>query len=244
MKCPDSEGCTSRHSNSVAAPKQKDASGRRNFLKSATLAAGAAALAPTPARAADSADRHQILSALGDTIVPSKPGDPGFKDLEPYGITKEVNKSLSPLKDQDFVAFNDAAVPLFQGRTFVDLGEEERSRFLTMLVGGEGFPAGMARQPLQRFYRLVRLSVLRVFYSNFPENKIARDSDGVPLLAPGDTHQVPAPNTKKLVTGWDIANYRGPLTWEQEDEMRRRTQQIHWHDDLESLIVRYRPKSS
>jgi len=45
------------------------------------------------------------------------------------------------------------------------------------------------------------------------------------------------------VTGWDIANHRGPLTWEQEDKQRAKVQKIHWHDNIEDLVVRYRPKS-
>jgi len=44
------------------------------------------------------------------------------------------------------------------------------------------------------------------------------------------------------VTGWDIAGYRGPLTWEQEEKRRAEVQKIHWHDNIEDLVVRYRPK--
>ncbi len=44
------------------------------------------------------------------------------------------------------------------------------------------------------------------------------------------------------VTGWDITGYRGPLTWEQEEKQRAQVQKIHWHDNIEDLVVRYRPK--
>jgi len=32
----------------------------------------------------------QIVAALGSTFVPSKPGDPGYKELEVHGITDYV----------------------------------------------------------------------------------------------------------------------------------------------------------
>jgi len=89
---------------------------------------------------------------------------------------------------------------------------------------------------------VVRISAVRVFYSNFPEGKIARDANGIPISKPGELHQITNPNTPDLVTGWDIAGYRGPLTWEQEEKQRAEVQKIHWHDNLEDLVVRYRPK--
>jgi len=45
-----------------------------------------------------------------------------------------------------------------------------------------------------------------------------------------------------MVSGWDITGYRGPLTWEQEEKQRAQVQKIHWHDNIEDLVVRYRPK--
>ncbi len=45
-----------------------------------------------------------------------------------------------------------------------------------------------------------------------------------------------------MVNGWDINVYRGPLTWEQEEKQRAEVQKIHWHDNIEDLVVRYRPK--
>ena len=47
---------------------------------------------------------------------------------------------------------------------------------------------------------------------------------------------------QRELTGWDIADYRGPLTWEQEEKQRAEVQKIHWHDNIEDLVVRYRPK--
>ena len=215
---------------------------RRNFIRKAALGAGALVL-PAQATPAAAAERSRILSALGDTIIPSKTGDPGFKDLEAHGITEQVNKNLAALKDQLFATFNQASAPFFQGRTFVELNENERAEFLKRVIRGEGFTNPSVRTVVQRVYKFVRITVLRIYYSNFPEDKVARDADGIPSQKPGDLHQITTPNTTKLVTGWDVAGYRGPLTWEQEERMRAEVQKVHWHDGLEDLVVRYRSKS-
>ena len=96
---------------------------------------------------------------------------------------------------------------------------------------------------LQDTYRTVRRSVLTVFYGNFPENKGPMDlssiavlkplvwDDGLPLLKPGDLHQITNPNTKELVTGWDIARNTGSYTWEEEEEKRKYFQKLDWKED-------------
>lgn len=225
----------------MSKPEQRTS--RRDFVKKTALGASGLALISRGAEAAGTGDRLSVLSALCETIIPSKPGDPGFKDLEPYGITEEVNKMLRPLRDELFAKFNEASKPFFQGRSFLELEEEERAEFLKKVIQGE-----IRDRAVRNVYRFSRITALKVFYSNFPENKIARDTNGIPILQPGDgkLHQITVPNTKKLVTGWDIAGYRGPLTWEQEEEMRAKVQKVHWHDpdNLEDLIVRYRPKST
>lgn len=217
---------------------------RRAFLKRTAAAGAGTLLLPTkPLRAALGADRLEILSALGETIIPSKPGDPGFKDLEPLGIGQALSKRLVSLTDQMLDLFNQASGDLFEGRTFVELSEDQRASLLKMVVAEEGVIGTSAGVALKRVYRLIRIVVLDLFYSNFPEHKIARDANGVPILKPGDLHQITTPNTKDLVTGWDIAGYRGPLTWEEEEKLRTQVQKVHWHDDWESLIIRYRPET-
>jgi hypothetical protein len=149
-----------------------------------------------------------------------------------------VSNTLVSLDDSPLERFNQSPAPLFQGRTFVELDQDERVDFLNREIAEEsGDPA------VKRVYKLVRIAVLNVFYSNFPEHKVARDADGIPILKPGDRHQITNPNTDQLVTGWDVAGYRGPLSWEQEEQMRTNMQKVHWHDDLEDLVVRYRPKN-
>jgi hypothetical protein len=222
------------------AQKRQQKTSRRGFVKAVTLGVGAIGVAPQRSEAALE-ERLKILAALGETIIPSDPGDPGFKELEPHRITEEVNKSLRPLKDEVFVRFNDAAKPFFAGRTFVELNDAERAEFLRKVIAGKEITDPAVR----RVYRFTRNTVLKVFYSNFPEHKIARDAKGIPILRPGDgeLHQITVPNTKELTTGWDIVGYRGPLTWDQEQRMRADIEKVHWHDpkDLEALIVRYRP---
>lgn len=229
--------------------KKKQANDRRRFLKKSVEAMivtpallRSAAWVSTASPAQDTKDRLQILAALGDTLIPSSSGKPGFKSLQSYGITEEVNKNLTALRDELFVTFNQAASRFFEGQTFVELSEEDRARFLRKVISGEEFRDRNLHQKVHRLYKLVRITVFRVFYSNFPQGKIPRDVRGIPILKPGELHQITNPNTPDLVTGWDIAGYRGPLTWEQEEKQRAEVQKIHWHDHLEDLVVRYRPK--
>ena len=37
-------------------------------------------------------ERLAVVSAMGDALIPSAPGDPGYKDLEAHGISQEVLK--------------------------------------------------------------------------------------------------------------------------------------------------------
>jgi len=222
--------------------KMNKGTSRRLFLKKTALGSAAWVSTAPQIQAQDSADRLQVLAALGDTLIPTEEGKPGFKSLQPYGITEEVNKSLTALQDELFVTFNQASAGFFQGRTFIKLNEDERARFLRKVISGEEFRDRTLHQKVRRLYRLVRISTFRVFYSNFPEGRIARDIHGIPIPKPGELHQITNPNTPDLVTGWDIAGYRGPLTWEQEEKQRAEVQKIHWHDNIEDLVVRYRPK--
>jgi len=56
---------------------------------------------------------HTVVSALGGLLIPSAPGDPGYKDLEQYGITDYVLNKLK-LTDEMVDAFNNAAKVLFE----------------------------------------------------------------------------------------------------------------------------------
>lgn len=210
---------------------------RRRFLKSSAVSIGLAA--PSVSHAA-APDRMQILGALGDTLVPSGRGKPGFKTFEAHGIIQEVDRTLGEIQTEDFEFFNRSSGPLFKGRTFLELREEERAGYLRAIISGERFRVPSDRERLLRIYKLVRVAVFRIFYSNFPQHRVARDARGIPVSGPGDSHQITNPNGKDLVTAWDIVGYRGPLSWQEEEARRSRAKLNHWHDNLDEVTPRYR----
>ena len=102
---------------------------RRDFLK--TTGAGTAAIATvapgvSAAVMAAAVDRHAVIAALGDTIIPSDPGDPGYKTLEQYKITDEVMKGLTGISDDDLALFNSSAATLAGGKSFLEMDEPKR----------------------------------------------------------------------------------------------------------------------
>ena len=230
---------------------------RREFLKeTAAGAIGVGIALPQVLSAqavnysqASAVDQKQLVAALGDTIIPTAEGYPGYRRLEQHRITDEVVKGLAGIRAEDFNVFNAAAREYF-AKPFVELKQEDRAAFLQAVV--ESFPAGTfgggSQNPppgaplstkvskdvigkIQNVFRLTRARVLTVFYQNFPEHKIARDQNKIPVLPPGDQHQILNPNTADLVTGWDVANFPGPLSWEEEEALRAKWMKIHWHTD-------------
>ena len=230
---------------------------RRDFLKesgagvaaigvlSHKLAAKSADLANAPA-----VDRKRLIEALAETLIPTADGYSGYQHLEPYGITDEVMKGLQMLSQQNLNLFNAAAGELYSGKSFLDLDPEQRAEYLHLIVAS--FPAETYNDPepaktsaaeltahvdhdaiatLQKVFRFTRNRVLVTFYRNFPEDHIARDKNGLPLLPAGDLHQIIDPNTKQLVTGWDVANFPGPLSWEEEEARRAKWMKIRWEGD-------------
>ncbi|MBI2816811.1 MAG: twin-arginine translocation signal domain-containing protein [Acidobacteria bacterium] len=231
---------------------------RREFLKETGAGAvGVGVALPFAASAvvdytqAVAVDRKQLVAALADTIIPTANGYPGYRRLEQYGITDEVLKGLTGIRPDEYNTFNAAAQEFFP-KPFLDLNELDRAAFLEIVA--DSFPpqtwdAGSTKQSkgasaqlytklnkdvvekIQKVFRMTRLRVLTIFYQNFPENKIARDKNRIPILRPGDTHQILDPNTPVLVTGWDVANFRGPLSWQEEESRRAKWMKIHWHKD-------------
>ena len=118
---------------------KKDVS-RRDFLKTTGMGAAviptAGVVATQQAQAQAATDRTAVIAALGDTIIPSDPGDPGYRTLEPYNITAEVMKGLTGLSDDDLALFNNGASSFFSGKTFLELGESERADFLNLIIDG------------------------------------------------------------------------------------------------------------
>lgn len=206
---------------------------RRSFVKQTTLAGGALFVSVPHAwgSSLQAVDRSSIVSALGDTLIPSGPGDPGYKDLEPHGITEEVLKGLSAVSDETLEEFNQGSMKLFDGKSFLELSATLRADYLGAIVSGKDLgsdPEMLAK--IRSVYRAVRLRVLTVYYQNFPENRVPMDRAGIPLPGARDAHDIVNPNTRGLVTGWDIAGYPGPVEWEEEEQLRARMKTIRWEE--------------
>ena len=207
---------------------------RRDFVKATGVAATGAAVATVGVRSAVGAgaldvDRAGIVGAMGDTFVPTDAGDPGYRVLEGHNITAEVLKELE-VSEEDLALFNSEAGGMFGGRTFVQLKEEERGKYFEAVDGGKVGSNKEVTGKLQRALRRVRQRVYQVYYSNYPEHAMPRDKNGVPILPVGDQHQITNPNTKGLVTGWDVAGFMGPLTWQEEERRREKVKKIDWKE--------------
>ena len=85
---------------------------------------------------------------------------------------------------------------------------------------------------LLAFYRAARRRILTVYFQNYPEHEVKHNPDGTIVFKPGDTHQITNPNTKNIVTGWDITGHRGPLDWEEEEYQRELMKKTlhHWDE--------------
>ncbi len=208
---------------------------RRDFLKKTGSGATATAVALSSIEASQARpaaldlDRTAVVAAIGDTLIPSDPGDPGYESLEPYNITAEVLKELQ-VSDEELVLFDGQAGELFSGRTFLQLKESERASYFDAVFSGDQFDDQGTGEKLQQTLRRIRQRVFQVYYKNYPEHVLPRDGKGVPVLPPGDTHQITNPNTKGLVTGWDASGFMGPLTWEEEQRRRAIVEKIDWRD--------------
>src|SRR5262249_61447884 len=124
------------------------------------------------------------------------------------------------------------AKALFGGKTFVDLDEKQKGEYLGIVVDGKKITDEAQRKQLQMVYQNARRRILQVYYSNYPEHQIKRDASGVPILKPGDSHQITNPNTKNIVTGWDVTGFAGQPTWEGEQALREEAKPAtnYWFD--------------
>ncbi len=115
---------------------------RRDFLRKTGSGATGTAVAlasiqtSQAAPAALDADPAAVVAALGDVLIPSDPGDPGYKTREPYNITAEVMKDL-PVSDEELVLLNSQVGELFSGKTFLQLKESERESYFDSVFSGE-----------------------------------------------------------------------------------------------------------
>jgi choline dehydrogenase-like flavoprotein len=206
---------------------------RRSFVKQAV--AGSVVLAGAskgvlPVAAQEPADLNQrVVATLGALFIPSATGDPGYRELDSYGITDYVMKNLP---GGAFEAFNNAAQQFFNGKSFLELDDKQGEQYLELIIDGKKITDAQQRTSLQVFYRAARARILSVYYKNFPENEPKRNDKGEIILKPGDTHQISNPNTKQLVTGWDIAGFPGPMDWEEEEQRRLTMKKLlpYWYE--------------
>ena len=208
---------------------------RRDFLKKSGSGATATAVAMVSLQscqtspAASDLDRTAVVAAIGDTLIPTDPGDPGYQTLEPYNISVEVLKELQA-SDEELVLFDGQAGEMFSGKSFLQLNQSERASYFDAVFSGDQFEDKETGEKLQQTLRSIRQRVFQVYYSNYPEHVLPRDDSGVPILLPGDTHQITNPNTEGLVTGWDASGFMGPLTWEEEQRRRAIVEKIDWRE--------------
>lgn len=180
-------------------------------------------------RTASQVPRKAILFAIGDTLIPSAPGDPGYRDLEWHGISDEVDRRLEDVTEEDLDLFNKSCVALFQ-KSFTELTERRRAEYFNLILKEGSLKDDKLQEKLRAVYDLTREAVFTIYYQNFPQNRWPQDSNSVPLLRPGDTHQITNPNSLGMFTGWDRAGYAGPLTWEEEQRRRSYFKKIRWQD--------------
>ncbi len=207
---------------------------RRDFLKKTGTGATATAVALGTTGCAETGepagvDRAALVAAIGDTLIPSDPDDPGYKVLEDHNITAEVLKQLR-VEDELLALFDSHAAEMFSGRSFLQLSGSEKEQYFDAVFSGDQIADQQTAQTLRGALQSIRRRVFQVYYSNYPEHALPRDADGVPILPAGDTHQITNPNTTALVTGWDTANYMGPLSWEEEERRRAIVQKIDWKE--------------
>ena len=207
---------------------------RRDFLKKTSTGATATAVALATTKCAETGqaagvDRAAVVAAIGDTLIPSDPGDPGYKVLEDHNITAEVLKQLR-VEDEQLALFDSHAAEMFSGRGFLQLSGSEKEQYFDAVFSGDQIADQQTAQTLRSVLQSIRRRVFQVYYSNYPEHALPRDADGVPILPAGDTHQITNPNTTALVTGWDTAGYMGPLSWEEEERRRAIVQKIDWKE--------------
>lgn len=173
--------------------------------------------------------RKAILFAIGDTLIPSAPGDPGYRELEWYGISDEVDRRLEDVTGEDLDMFNKSCTGPLK-KCFAELTASKRVEYFNLILKEGSFGNDKLQGKLKTVYELTREAVFTVYYQNFPQNQWPQDSNGVPLLKRGDLHQITNPNAPGIFTGWDRAGYAGPLTWEEEQRRRSYFKKIRWRE--------------
>ena len=106
---------------------------RRAFVQAMAVAAASIGAA-APLVSATPPTRRDIVFAIGDLIMPSAPGDPGYRDLEPHGITDEVLNALPGVSDADATLWNTTPQGSNGGKTFLELDADQRSAYTRQVI--------------------------------------------------------------------------------------------------------------
>jgi hypothetical protein len=207
---------------------------RRQFLQKSGLGVLGASIATrfgwaSQEAAAPPVAPRAVIAALGDTLIPTEePAYPGYRRLESRGISEHVWNILRRVERvtaADVQAFNNGPQPTL-AKTFLELDAAQRNAYLETIAGSPDTVAPSVR----KVFELGRKQVFTAFYRNFPFHTVDRDGDGVPI--PTDAaHQIVHLGNGADQTGWDVAGFRGSLSWTEEEERRARFMKIHWHDD-------------
>jgi hypothetical protein len=115
-------------------------------------------------------------------------------------------------------------------KPFTELPDRKRADYVGQILRPGSFKDEEQQKKLKEIYSHARELIFIVYYQNFPEDRWPRDANRVPLLRPGDQHQITNPNTPAIPTGWDIAGYAGPLTWEEEERRRNFFKKVRWQE--------------
>src|SRR6185295_8479976 len=116
---------------------------------------------------------------------------------------------------------NESAKEHFGGKRFLDLDAKQREEYLHTIMDEHKITDAALRKDLMGFYRAARSRIMTVYYQNYPESAPKHKPNGEVVFAPGDTNQsTPNPNTTKVVTGWDVAGYAGPVNGPEETQLR------------------------
>jgi hypothetical protein len=165
-------------------------------------------------------------------IPTAEPDYPGYRRLEAQKISEQVWNNLRRLERvtaADMQSFNSAARAI-SGKTFLELDAEGRSSYFeTIARQPEKLDQGVAAA-VTKVFTSARRQVFTVFYRNFPFHAVDRDAAGVPIPSDAE-HQIINAKKGNQPTGWDIANFGGPLSWKEEEERRARVMKFHWHKE-------------
>lgn len=159
----------------------------------------------------------KVFGAVGRLVIPVDQ-DPGWATFEPdithYGLDTYVRQVFSLGNDlafgglvQAINAFNEIPPQIRFGPKFLEMPLNAQADYLAKVLTGN-FEFDGVQDILSFGGVFMLLAVKQVFFLNFPHH----------LATPGAEFQNLLGNTPK--TGWDIMKFKGPVSAEEEAELR------------------------